>query len=207
VTEIGADAKLFTIGHSTHPLEKFLALLRSHSITAIADVRSNPFSQFNPQFNREPLVAGLSAAGIRYTFLGRELGARREEAECYDNGVVCYDRIATTVLFRTGLGRLHQEIASYRIALLCAEKDPLTCHRAILICRHLRQEVEPIYHILEDGRLESHTQAEKRLLSLCKLPARNLFQSREELVEQAYDIQGKHIAYKIDLNATAEDAP
>lgn len=199
-----AEARLFTVGHSTHPLGAFLSLLRLHSITAVADVRSSPFSRFNPQYNREPLARALAEAGVRYVFLGLELGARRTEAECFADRKARYDLIARAPLFRQGLDRIRRGVESFRVAMLCAEKDPLTCHRAILVCRHLRQDISPISHILEGGELESHADAETRLLRLCGLSADSLFRSRSELVEQAYDIQGERIAYVAPAEALGD---
>jgi uncharacterized protein (DUF488 family) len=206
VTEAPAEARLFTVGHSTHLLDAFLTLLRRHAITAVADVRSSPFSRFNPQYNRDALAESLSGAGIRYVFLGQELGARRAELDCYEGQKARYDLIAQTPLFRHGLDRVRCGIESYRVALLCAERDPLTCHRTILVCRHLRHTAGPIYHILECDKLEAQADAETRLLSICGLPQHDLFLSREELVEQAYDIQGDRIAY-VALPSNSEDAP
>jgi uncharacterized protein (DUF488 family) len=194
VTE-GSDARLLTIGHSNHSLDRFLAILRAHSVTAIADVRSSPFSKFNPHFNRDSLETSLRSVGIRYVPLGIELGARRNEAECYDGGTARYERIAQLPLFRQGLERVRRGLVANRIALLCAEKDPLTCHRAILVCRNLRADVTPIHHILEDGAVETHAEAEERLLALVGLDHGDLFCDRAERLEQAYEIQGSRIAY------------
>ncbi len=125
---MSASAKsiIFTIGHSTHSAEVFLALLRQHGVEAVADVRSSPFSRFNPQFNREPLEQFLKANGIWYVFLGKELGARSEDRSCYLDGRVQYGRLAQTALFQSGLDRVQQGAARYRVALMCAEKEPLT---------------------------------------------------------------------------------
>ena len=128
---------VFTVGHSTHALDDFLALLLRHGITAIADVRSSPYSRMNPQFNRETLHAALKGAGIAYVFLGAELGARSRDPDCYEDGKVQYDRLARTAAFQRGLARVQQGAAQYRLALMCAEKEPLDCHRTILVARHL----------------------------------------------------------------------
>lgn len=197
MTESPREAQLFTIGHSTHSVDAFLALLHQHAITAVADVRSRPYSRFTPQYNRECILDFLSIAGIQYVYLGQELGARREEPDCYVEAKARYDLIARTVLFQRGLDRLRRGIKSFRVALLCAERDPVTCHRTILVCRHLRKDIGTISHILESGSLERHEDAETRLLSICGLPQQDLFLSREELVEQAYDIQGDRIAYVV----------
>src|SRR5258707_92198 len=124
---------IYTIGHSTHPIEQFVTLLKSVSITAVSDVRSRPYSRMNPQFNREPLKATLRAEGIKYVFLGKELGARSDDQSCYRNGQLQYDLLAGTELFRQGIERMKEGARSFRIALMCAEKEPLDCHRTILV--------------------------------------------------------------------------
>ncbi|MDD5468009.1 MAG: DUF488 domain-containing protein [Anaerolineales bacterium] len=186
---------LYTIGHSTHSMEKLINLLTAHHITAVADVRSHPYSRFNPQFNRENLHAALKTAGISYVFLGRELGARPEARTCYVDGTVQYDCLARTDLFQEGLRRIVEGMMKYRIALLCAEKDPLACHRTILICRHLVAQGIAVKHILEDSQLESHDEALARLLKELGLPEGDLFQSRDDFIIEAYNRRGQQIAY------------
>jgi uncharacterized protein (DUF488 family) len=186
--------ELFTIGHSTQSWEQFLELLVRHRIEAIGDVRSSPYSARLPQFNRELLERALTAAGIRYVFLGDKLGARRVERECYVEGVARYDRIARTPAFRAGLERVLTGAARLRLALMCAEKDPLECHRTILVCRQFRRNLD-IRHILSDGGIETHPEAETRLLGEEKIPAEDLFIPPEELIAQAYDRRGARIAY------------
>jgi uncharacterized protein (DUF488 family) len=185
---------LYTIGHSTHPIEDFIGLLRKHGIAVICDVRSSPYSQYNPQFNREDLIPELKSAGIGYVFLGRELGPRSEDPACYEDGRVSYRRLAETAPFREGLNRLRQGMKRYRVSLLCAEKDPLTCHRTILICRELRAEAD-IRHILADGGIETQPELETRLLHLHKLDQMELFESRSDQLERAFDARAKKIAY------------
>lgn len=189
------DQAILTIGHSDHSWETFLQLLLQHRVDAVADVRSMPYSRFNPQFNREALQTGLKASGLYYVFLGEELGARRSEPDCYVDGKARYELIAKAPRFQEGLSRVREGAAKYRIALLCAEKDPLTCHRTILVCRHLRDAGITISHILEDGRLESREDAEQRLLSIAGKPGPDLFISVIERIEDAYDVQGERIAY------------
>lgn len=188
--------EIYTIGHSNHSIEKFIDLLKNQAITAIGDVRSQPYSKYNPQFNYEALKQVLKKHNIAYVFLGKELGARSQDANCYDNnGKVQYARIAQTEDFKKGIDRLNKGMASYRIALMCAEKDPLMCHRTILICRHLRADDMMIKHVLEDGSLETQQEAEQRLMELLKIPKQDFFASQEQLIEQAYDMQGEKIAY------------
>jgi len=189
------ETTLFTIGHSNHPIETFLALLNQHQISAIADVRSSPFSRYNPHYNREALARSLTDAGVKYVYLGQELGARRSEPECYRDHQAKYELITHAPLFIQGLDRVRRGMLTHRIALMCSEKDPITCHRTILISRQLSPTIASIWHILEDGTLESQADAEFRLLALCGITTNDLFMTREELIDQAYEIQGDRIAY------------
>lgn len=189
------DTHLFTVGHSNLESDAFIAILREFGVSAIADVRSSPYSRFCPQFNTDALKRELKIHGIEYVFLGDELGARRAEEECYVDDVARYELIATTEAFARGIQRLRSGLASHRIALLCAEKDPLTCHRMVLVCRHLRDSV-PIVHIIGPGEFETQEQAESRLLKMVGLPDRDLFRTRAELLDEAYSKQGDQIAYR-----------
>jgi uncharacterized protein (DUF488 family) len=188
---------LFTIGHSDHRMFDFLRILRSHGITALVDVRSNPYSRLHPQFNRKVLAADLRKAKIAYVFLGEELGARRVETACYVDGRADYGSIAKLPIFQQGLQRVREGTRQYRIALMCAERDPIDCHRVILVCRHLRKEATTLQHIREDGSLEAHEDLEKRLVDRLEIEP-DLFngtQDFDQLLEKAYDIQGQRIAY------------
>jgi uncharacterized protein (DUF488 family) len=199
--------RLYTIGHSTHPNEKLIALLKQHGVTALADVRSRPYSRMNPQFNREEFKETLKRNGIAYVFLGKELGARSEDPTCYVQGKVSYARLAQTAAFREGLERIEEGMKGYRIALMCAEKDPLACHRTILVARHLRARGVEVDHILEDGTLESHDAAMARLLKQLKLPEDDMFRSKQELLEEAYRMQGERIAYEERQAGGERDTP
>jgi uncharacterized protein (DUF488 family) len=187
---------IYTIGHSNHPIDRFLGLLQPHGITAVADVRSTPYSRFNPQFGREKLQAALAHVGIQYVFLGEELGARTKDPACYDSeGRVSYAKLARTELFRKGIARLRAGMADHRISLMCAEREPLDCHRTILVARELVREGVAVAHILGDGSLESHEHALQRLAANLKLTGDDLFSDSAEPVEQAYDLQAARIAY------------
>ena len=188
---------IYTIGHSNHPIEHFAGLLQQHGIQALADVRSNPYSRFNPQFNREKLQASLAATGgIRYVFLGEELGARTKDPSCYDEeGRVSYARLARTPVFRKGLERLQTGMQQHRIAIMCAERNPLECHRTILVSRELEKLSIPVVHILHDGTLEPNKHAIQRLAAELKLASTDLFRSEDELIEDAYEVQGRRMGY------------
>lgn len=193
---------VYTIGHSTHSMEAFLALLLQHGITALADVRSAPFSRVNPQFNKDALARDLKAGGIRYVFLGRELGARPKERSLYDKGRIRYERLAQTDLFKQGIARVLQGATEHRIALMCAEKEPLECHRTLLVARALDELGVEVVHILGDGSLEPHQAAMERLLDVTGLPREDLFRSHQALISEALVRQENKIAY-VDENLAA----
>jgi uncharacterized protein (DUF488 family) len=148
---------IYTIGHSSHPIEVFVELLRMHGVEVMADVRSVPASGYSPQFNRDPLRRALAAAGMRYSFLGKELGGRPEGAEFYDeDGRVRYYLVARAQIFNEAIERLEKAHGRYRIALMCGEEDPTGCHRTLLIGRVLHERGTDLAHIRGDGRLEPY---------------------------------------------------
>lgn len=211
--------QLFTVGHSNLSIEDFISLLCKYKVNAIADVRSHPYSGYLPHFNRDLLKFELLKAKIKYVFLGEELGARPKDLSCYINGKAVYKKIADSESFKVGIERILTGLNTYCIALMCSEKDPLSCHRTILICKHLRQFDLDIAHIIDRDTLEFHSHLEDRLLDLhgydlenerLKVPevlqfdlfespqsiAQTISISREEFLERAYQVQGNKIAYK-----------
>ena len=190
------DTGILTIGHSNHSLDGFLTLLSRHRVTAVADVRSAPYSRFRPHFNRKALEASLDARGIRYAFFGRELGGRPDDPVCYEGGRVDYERVAATRGFRDGIARVIDAASRHRVALMCAEKEPLDCHRTLLVARALDAAGATVEHILADGALEPHGRAMDRLLAAFDLnPDCDLFRKREELVADAIVLQARRVAY------------
>jgi len=186
---------IYTVGHSTHEAETFIGLLLDRRVTAIADVRSVPFSRWQPQFNEDVLKRSLADHGIRYVPLGKELGARTDDRSCYVGGRVQYRRLAATDLFRQGLERVLVGSDREQVALMCAEGEPLECHRMVLVARELVSVDRQVQHIHPDGRLESHDDALLRLRRQLKVPDHDLFLSQDELVEMAYERQEERIAF------------
>jgi uncharacterized protein (DUF488 family) len=186
---------IFTVGHSTHPIDHFLSLLTNNGVTAVADVRSSPFSRYNPHFNRDELKKALASSGVSYVFLGAELGARSDDPDCYVNGKVQYHRLAESRSFQFGVARVLQGSKDHRIALMCAEKEPLDCHRTILVARELVERGADVRHILADGSVEAHAQSMVRLLDKFGLLEGQLFRTPEETEELAYAKQAEKIAY------------
>jgi uncharacterized protein (DUF488 family) len=149
-------SSFFTIGHSNHDIEAWLALLGQHGVEVVADARSSPYSKYVPQFDRELVQRSLEEAGIRYLYLGAELGGRPANPAYYDaKGRVLYSRLRDDARFQTAIVRLESGIERFRVALLCGEEDPANCHRRLLIGRVLTERGHTMLHIRGDGRLES----------------------------------------------------
>jgi uncharacterized protein (DUF488 family) len=147
-----ASLAIWTVGHSTHPVDELMALLQAERIEVLTDVRSQPYSRRNPQFRQENLKASLDEAGLRYVFLGAELGGRPPERELRDpTGHVRYDLVRGTERFRAGLERLLTGAASYRVVVMCSEEDPARCHRRLLITPALVERGVDVQHIRGDG--------------------------------------------------------
>ena len=154
---------LYTIGHSNHTQDAFLALLVRHGIEVLIDTRSAPYSRFAPHFNRDALKAAVQAAGLKYGFYGRKLGGRPEGREFYDaQGHVLYSELAQSPLFLDGLARVRVGAERYRVALLCSEEDPSVCHRRLLIARVLDEQGVGVFHVRGDGRLQSERELRDR---------------------------------------------
>lgn len=147
---------IFTIGHGTRPITEFLDLLRTYGIDYLADVRSQPYSKFNPQYNREALHRSLNNQNIKYIYLGDTLGGRPQDPSCYNaTGRIDYDLVQQKDFFRKGIERLRSAYAKeLKVALMCSERKPELCHRSKLIGRTLEEEYIPIHHIDEHGELK-----------------------------------------------------
>jgi uncharacterized protein (DUF488 family) len=187
---------LFTIGHSNHPIERFLELARGAGITAIADVRSTPASRRYPWFNQKRLAPRLAAEGIAYVPLGDALGGHPRDPRLYrDDGVVDYIAMARTDEFRAGLDRVADGTKRYRVCLMCAEREPLDCHRCLLVARALAECGFAIGHVLADATVEPHARTEERLLKLAGASA-DLFADRGQRLADAYARRASAAAYR-----------
>ena len=122
---------ILTIGHSRHPLARFIGLLEGAGATAVADVRSAPVSRFSPHFSKAALAAALAARRIDYIFLGNKLGGRPGQPAMYTKGVADYGKMAASNEFRAGIALLTEAAGRHRVAAMCSEADPLDCHRCL----------------------------------------------------------------------------
>jgi uncharacterized protein (DUF488 family) len=148
--------EIFTIGHSNHELEKFLQLLIASKIEVLVDIRSSPYSRYASQFNKDSLKKAIQVAGLKYLFLGKELGGRPKDREFYDSeGHVSYTRLSESPLFLEGIDRLTNGIETYRVALMCSEENPAKCHRYLLLSRVLESRGKTVFHIRGDGTIQS----------------------------------------------------
>ncbi|MEW6352411.1 MAG: DUF488 domain-containing protein [Thermodesulfobacteriota bacterium] len=147
-----AARSIFTIGHSNHPLQRFLELLLGHGVQVLADVRSRPYSRFAPQFNKKRIEESVAGCGIEYWFLGNVLGGKPKDPRFYDDdGRVVHARIARTPEFLEGITLLERRLDEAEVAIMCAEENPLKCHRNLMITPVLLRRGIRVRHIRGDG--------------------------------------------------------
>lgn len=191
----GAAPEVLTVGHSTLPYEQFLALIRAAAVTAVADVRTAPFSRHFPHFNRDALRRELRQDNISYVFLGEELGGRPKDPRFFCNGVADYEKMAQTDEFARGLARVIEGAKKHRIALMCSEQDPLDCHRCLLVARALHARGVAVRHILSDGQVVEHRQIEDRLMEVTGKSDIDLFDAPSERLAAAYRDRSTKVAF------------
>jgi len=187
-------APLFTIGHSNHSIDTFLDLLIRQGVSVLADVRSHPVSRFAPQFSKERLRAGLAAAGIGYLWLGEGFGARPRDPACFDGGVARHALIAARPAFAAARAAVVEAAAAgATVCLMCAERDPLDCHRTALVSRRLRTDFPDTRHLHGDGMVETNAAFEARLAARGGGGTGDLFAA--DPVEAAYERMSASIAW------------
>jgi uncharacterized protein (DUF488 family) len=187
---------VLTLGHSNREWDAFAALVQANQVETLVDVRSMPASRRYPWFNRERLEDGLAAIGVGYRFLGDRLGGRPKDGVCYAGGAVDYARVAATSAFREGLDELAGLAREKRCCLLCAEKDPLDCHRAILVARHLAPKGFTIAHIHDAAKVESQREFEQRLFAADDAPLLSDVEDSRARLALAYNHRGRKIAFR-----------
>lgn len=190
---------IYTIGHSTHSINYFLDLLRHFSITLVADVRSVASSRFNPQFNKKAFETSLIENDIAYQHFPDAFGARQTDENYLDEtGQVDFERFRNSTQFQNGVNALRDLSKHHRIALMCAEADPLSCHRFGMIAPALTKQGWRVEHILKDKTSHTQTELEEQLIVKYarKLPVTDLFTTKNELVEMAYRLLNTKIGYK-----------
>jgi uncharacterized protein (DUF488 family) len=192
---------LFTIGHSNISSERFIAMLRDAEVNAIADVRSVPNSRWCPWFSAKALAESLPRAGITYATMGDTLGGRPRDARLFRDGVVDYEAMAVQPEFVVSLDRLTEDTARSRICLMCSEREPLECHRCLLVARSLAERGLAVGHILHDGTIEPHAATEARLLALCGGGDDLFVTGQDERLGAAYRRRVRAVAYRVKARA------
>jgi uncharacterized protein (DUF488 family) len=196
-----AKKAIYTIGHSLHDASTFLAYLKANAVDAVVDVRSSPYSRRAPQFSRSEMKRWLAEANIRYYFSGRELGGRPDDPALYEGNRASYIKMRETDTFVSGLGKLIRAAEYLRIALVCAEADPITCHRFLLVGRALHERGLDVLHLLSNGDVESHQHGEHRLVRSLGLTQSELFAAGTEIVSEAYALQQAKVAFALSEHA------
>jgi uncharacterized protein (DUF488 family) len=199
----GGLRPLFTVGHSILEFTSFAQLLKGCGVELVADVRSLPQSARLPHFSQPALEKLLGEEHISYLFLGEELGGRPDDADAYHrNGVVNYEARRKSYAFQSGLERLLKALEGQSVALMCAEEDPLECHRFLMICPELVKLGVHAQHIRKGGQIETQESAENRLLAVngfASVAAETLFpQARSESLEDAYRLQAVKFAFRVN---------
>lgn len=166
-----------TIGHSSHPLDRFIDLLKRGGVETVVDVRSVPYSGRFPQFGRERLKQSLSAAGIGYAWEGAALGGKPP-------GDGNYETVAARADFGDALDRLIDRARTSTLCLMCAEKEPLDCHRTVLVSRRLAERGAAVEHLQADGTIRPHADIEEALLGKDAGP--DLFEDRAARLARAW---------------------
>jgi uncharacterized protein (DUF488 family) len=189
--------KIYTIGSSTHTIDEFTLLLNKFKINAIADVRSVPYSQHTPQFNKDFLINILKGISIHYLDFSKEFGARRKEDTAYTNNRVDFQKVIKLPNFIKGIERISVGInKGYNIALLCTEKNPLDCHRFSLVSKGLVEYLGvDINHISFEGGILNQYDLENKMLINYKFE-NDLFMDHKTLLEAAYKIISNKVAYQ-----------
>lgn len=173
--------KVYTIGHSNHNLTEFIEILVKAGIQVLVDVRSQPYSQYAIQYNREPFSQWLLKNGIEYVFAGDELGGRPKGEEFYDDeGKVLYGKYRYSNQFQSGITRLDGLTRNREVVLLCSEENPATCHRKLLIGRYLTDRGDEVYHIRGDGNIQTDAEVNQSM-SGANEAQMGLFDLRETL--------------------------
>ncbi|MBI3197109.1 MAG: DUF488 domain-containing protein [Rhodospirillales bacterium] len=169
-----------TIGHSNHPIERFVDLLKTGGVEVLVDVRSMPWSRRFPQFGKDRLAKALAEAGIDYLHEGAALGGKPQSGGSYDD-------LARRPDFADALGRLTARAGKTTVCLMCAEKEPLDCHRTVLVSRRLAERGVAIEHLLADGGTRTHAEIEETLLGKDAGP--DLFEDRATRLARAWGLR------------------
>lgn len=190
--------RVLSVGHSNQGADEFITRLERLGVSTVFDVRSAPGSRFAGQFNRGTLEPALTLRGIAYEFLGEELGARPEDPACYEGGRVRFARLRARPAFRRGIERVALAARRGLPAVMCAEKEPMDCHRTAVVGRALAAQGVQVDHLLATGRLEPQDSVLGRIVRLSSAADGDLFAEppgRHGLLEAALAEVEERIAF------------
>lgn len=196
-SQVMSPFSLYTIGYSSFVIEDFIAILKKKSIGAVVDVRSSPYSTRFEAYNITNIKDSLNNSAIFYLFLGDELGARPKDHSLYTNNVADFSKMAKSNIFVDGCKRIRDGLDKFSICLMCAEKDPATCHRTILVANAFRNfypEIN-IFHIHSSSKIEPQEKLDRRIMAMYDLEQEHFFKNFEERLKEAYSLREKAIAY------------
>lgn len=196
---LSSQRNVFSVGHSALGYEQFVKLLGQAGVDAIADVRTAPYSRRFPHFNRDKLRAALMQDGVAYSFLGKELGGRPSGSQFTCDGVADYEKMAKAESFKAGIERVLTGAEKYRVALMCAEKHPLDCHRCLLVGRELLRRGIDVRHLISENASLLQSEVEMQLLERAgHSESDDLFAAPEERLALAYRRRAIKIAFSAD---------
>ena len=200
------DRVLLSIGHSQHKVDYFIDMLKSHNVNYVLDVRSTPYSQFAANYNKESVRIILQNNGIAYAFMGDYFGARPMDSALYSpKGYLDFEKVANSSKFIKGFENVVKGVEQgYRIAFMCTEKDPIECHRAILVTNAFYKAGYCIEHIMPDNTVQTQDDLNNRLLDMYYADRNQLSlfssdnMSEEQCLIEAYRKQNEKIGYHIE---------
>lgn len=203
--------EIFTIGYTAFQLEGFFSILKKYDINSVIDVRSSPFSKFHSEYNTDKLSEELKKRGFAYRNYKNEFGARQLEIKYYPHGYMDFSLFVKSDAFRSGMGKImNASNMDYRFVLMCAEKEPVTCHRVIMVAREFYKEGYTVKNLLANGEFYTQEDIEHQLVDMY-YPDRNqltLFDEQlswDEMVENSYAFQNEKIGYRINSKKNSED--
>lgn len=196
--------EIYTVGYASFNIEEFIKVLKKYNINCVIDVRSNPNSKFYADYNKDALTCILKKNNIYYRNYVNEFGARQENSKYYTDGYLDFSKFTKSEAFQSGMSKLIESMKkNYVFVLMCAEKDPATCHRNIMIAREFYKLGYKVNNILETGDIEIQESVQKRLLN-CYFPNRDQLSlldeelSEEDMIEQSYCLRNKEIGFKLE---------
>ncbi|MBC6004556.1 MAG: DUF488 domain-containing protein [Paeniclostridium sordellii] len=200
--------KIFAIGHSNYPYEKFIEMIKKYGIDCVVDIRETPYSKYNTQYNREILRENLKSSGFTYVYMGHEFGAKRQTKESYnDEGYADFEKVIKEELFLKGIERITKGLQmGYKIVLLGAMQEPIRCHRSIMLGKYLNEKGFDVKYIMHEGNIVNQDYIEEDLLNKYfsdrnQLSIDSLLgtdKSREEMIEEGYKLANKEIGHRTE---------